>query len=40
MGEAVIGITNKVGCVQWQHSMAQRLAAFLQSNGGHFKQML
>jgi hypothetical protein len=38
--EAAVGIRNKLGCMQWQHPMAQPLAACMQYNGGHFKHVL
>jgi hypothetical protein len=40
MDEATIGVKNKLGCMQRQYSMAQQLAACMQSNGGHLKNVL
>jgi hypothetical protein len=34
--EADIGIRNELGCIQWQHSMAQ-LAVCMHANGGNFE---
>jgi hypothetical protein len=39
-GEAAIGVRNELGRMQWQHSVAQRLAACMQSDGGHFEHAL
>jgi hypothetical protein len=38
--EAADGIRNELARMQWQHSMAQGLAACMQSNGGHLKHVL
>lgn len=35
--EAAAVITNEQEHMQWQHSMAHKLAASMPSNGGHFK---
>jgi hypothetical protein len=38
--EAVVRIRNELGRTQWQHSVAQRLAAFMDLSGGHFERVL
>jgi hypothetical protein len=38
--EAPSGIRDKLGRMPWQDSMAQRLAACMHSNGGHFEHAL
>jgi hypothetical protein len=40
INEAIVGIRNELGCMQWQHSMAQRPAACMQPNGGYFEHVL
>jgi hypothetical protein len=39
INESTVGIRNKLGCMQWQHLMAQ-LATCVQCDGGHFKHVL
>jgi hypothetical protein len=38
--KATIGVKNKLRCMQRQYSIAQQLAACMQSNGGHFENVL
>jgi hypothetical protein len=38
--KAAVGIRNELEGMQWQHSMAQRFAARMESNSGHFKHVV
>jgi hypothetical protein len=38
--EPTIGVKNKLGCMQRQYSVAQQLAAHMQSDGGYFENVL
>lgn len=38
--DAAVGIKNELGRMQWWRSVTQRLAACMQSNGGHFEHAL
>jgi hypothetical protein len=33
--EATTGIQNEIECIQWQNSMAKKLGACMQYDGGH-----
>jgi hypothetical protein len=38
--DAAVDIRNELGHLRWKHSVAQRLAVCMQSNGGHFEYVV
>ena len=38
--EGAVGTQNELGLMQWQHSVAQQMAACIQGDDGHFELLL